>query len=362
MQKDHNPISLITYIRDIAREGQLREALANLQALRELLGLTLFQSQSHTIISLSGRFHSNAREHNDGILSGDEYKRENNKIRVALLSVIDEIEHDLNRGITPAFRSPSAETRPAIRTLLSPLNAVAPKHVFEKLIKGGQLLAIHWLEEGMQAARSVCKVRTSTGDGTGFVLAGGYLLTNSHVLPDKATVENATIIFNYEETSEGGIKPTSVYPLDSSECYFSPFEAYDYAYVKIKDNPQNPLSQWGALKLETQQKPKAEDALCIVQHPRGRPKAIAFGHQEVLSVWNHHLFYTVDTEPGSSGSPVFNLDWKVIALHHAGLTMEEGGFQINAQGDKAAANRGILIQEVMANLAKQGAVGHESKT
>ena len=27
--------------------------------------------------------------------------------------------------------------------------------------------------------------------------------------------------------------------------------------------------------------------------------------------------YTADTEPGSSGSPVFNNTWKLIALHHS---------------------------------------------
>ncbi len=28
--------------------------------------------------------------------------------------------------------------------------------------------------------------------------------------------------------------------------------------------------------------------------------------------------YTTDTEPGSSGSPCFNQNWELVALHHSG--------------------------------------------
>ena len=28
--------------------------------------------------------------------------------------------------------------------------------------------------------------------------------------------------------------------------------------------------------------------------------------------------YSTDTEPGSSGSPVFNQDWEIVGLHHRG--------------------------------------------
>jgi V8-like Glu-specific endopeptidase len=28
--------------------------------------------------------------------------------------------------------------------------------------------------------------------------------------------------------------------------------------------------------------------------------------------------YAVNTEPGTSGSPVFDKDWRLVALHHLG--------------------------------------------
>jgi len=51
---------------------------------------------------------------------------------------------------------------------------------------------------------------------------------------------------------------------------------------------------------------------------RGR---IAITANQVVNVFEHRLQYTTDTLPGSSGSPVFNDAWEVIALHHAGGNM-----------------------------------------
>lgn len=48
-----------------------------------------------------------------------------------------------------------------------------------------------------------------------------------------------------------------------------------------------------------------------------------------------------------------NNEWKVIALHHYGKNEEEGGVQINEAGDKRAANRGVLICNIMNELGKE---------
>jgi endonuclease G len=59
--------------------------------------------------------------------------------------------------------------------------------------------------------------------------------------------------------------------------------------------------------------------LTIIQHPSGGDKQIALRENQLLKIDTHTLWYRTDTSPGSSGSPVFNDVWQVVALHHSGV-------------------------------------------
>ena len=58
--------------------------------------------------------------------------------------------------------------------------------------------------------------------------------------------------------------------------------------------------------------------LNIIQHPLGWPKTIAIRNNLLTFRTERTLLYETDTEVGSSGSPVFNDDWQLVALHHWG--------------------------------------------
>ena len=53
-----------------------------------------------------------------------------------------------------------------------------------------------------------------------------------------------------------------------------------------------------------------------MQHPQGLPEKIALAHNLVRYVDAQVVQYWTDTEAGSSDSPVFYDDWRVVALHH----------------------------------------------
>jgi endonuclease G len=57
----------------------------------------------------------------------------------------------------------------------------------------------------------------------------------------------------------------------------------------------------------------------IIQHPQGRPKQVALRDNQVIDLLEDFLHYRADTEPGSSGAPVFNDFWELVGLHHSGV-------------------------------------------
>lgn len=81
----------------------------------------------------------------------------------------------------------------------------------------------------------------------------------------------------------------------------------------------------------------------IIQHPRGRLKELSLHDNKVTYVYDKVIRYTTDTEPGSSGSPVFNNQWDLVALHHAGWAEPDGG----------ATNEGVRMTEIVAYLREK---------
>ena len=58
--------------------------------------------------------------------------------------------------------------------------------------------------------------------------------------------------------------------------------------------------------------------MIILQHPDARPLKLAIGSVVEPNASANQVSYTVNTEPGSSGSPCFTSGLDVAALHHWG--------------------------------------------
>jgi hypothetical protein len=115
--------------------------------------------------------------------------------------------------------------------------------------------------------------------------------------------------------------------------------AFDYSLNKVDGDP---ASRFGYAKVDNVPLTSGE-AIYIVQHPDGRPKEIAQGAGPMVRVENHTIRYfdTLDTEPGSSGSPIYRAsDNKLVGLHHCG-----------GCDDPTSGNRGALMSDIYPEIA-----------
>lgn len=192
---------------------------------------------------------------------------------------------------------------------------------FEKIIDDNNLKPIAFLEQGIAVSKSVAHITLVNGElATGFLIAPDVLLTNCHVFTDKDKARSARVRFNYQTDLYGNFLPSDEYHCDPDSLFKNnPVEELDYAVVRIKGEPG---MKWGYLKL----KPinvKVNDKVNIIQHPAGGPKQIAMNDNEIKYVDKTVVQYITDTLPGSSGSPVFNDNWQIVALHHSGGNIPE---------------------------------------
>ena len=85
----------------------------------------------------------------------------------------------------------------------------------------------------------------------------------------------------------------------------------------------------------------------IIQHPGDGEKKLSYLANEVVYFGENRVQYLTDTEPGSSGSPVFDMQWRLIALHHSGGHLPEPG---SPSGYTYLRNEGIAIDAVVRGL------------
>jgi V8-like Glu-specific endopeptidase len=215
--------------------------------------------------------------------------------------------------------------------------------------KQSTLLPVSFLEVGLERAKAVARMDLGErGLGSGFLIEDDVLLTNNHVLEDKTQARVAKAQFNYQQTKSGLSASCDEYDLDP-DGLFKTSKDDDWTAVKVKSKDGKSAGEkWGSLKL-SEQNPKVDDFTIIIQHPNGGQKQIALYHNVIVSVDSAKgvVQYLTDTEPGSSGSPVFDTYWNVIALHHSGGWYREPGIDPK---QAFLRNEGIHINTVIAGL------------
>jgi len=241
---------------------------------------------------------------------------------------------------------------PAAVVAEEPAAMAAAGAILERVIKTEDFLGVGYLEGGVIAARGVGRVNIRDplgrllGYGTGSMVSPDLLLTNHHVLPDADTASASTIEFNYQDGPDGQPLEVKSFGFDTERFFLTETEL-DFTLVAVKGTDAA-LSSFGHNRLiEAEGKAIVGDFVTIVQHPSGEKKQIALRENRIVDLLENFLHYETDTEPGSSGSPVFNDQWEIVALHHASVPApdhtELGGI----------VNEGIRVSRLMQHIRAQ---------
>jgi Trypsin-like peptidase domain/Effector-associated domain 8 len=189
------------------------------------------------------------------------------------------------------------------------------RNLFKRLVKQG-------LEnfEGVTALSSVGRIESPSGTamGTGILVGRQLLLSCKHVFErifDNG-LDQAWVRFGYK-TGRYGVELGEVFKLDLKTIAnhnVQSDQALDYTLVEIVGKPEYPVALLSNDPLNTKQN------IRIIHHPQGEPVQISDIGQ-IVQVDKEYIKHNIKTDYGSSGAPIFDLSWHVVAIHRGALSL-----------------------------------------
>ena len=235
------------------------------------------------------------------------------------------------------------------------LTAVKTQNL-EKVWSETKYQSLEWLLNAVARTRCVARLGPNMfeGWGSGFLVDGSWiddswrdrnlLLTNAHVCTDDPAVQlqypypkgpeenTATFLGSLGE----GAKPIQI---DVNKVLWtSPPSELDASLLEIADVPI------GAEKAPRSKEIPSFDGwkekrVNILGHPQGLTLRVSLQDNDLVSVDERYLHYRTPTDPGSSGSPIFNQHWELVGLHHSA-------------SKEMQANEGIRLDRILEEIRK----------
>ncbi len=263
------------------------------------------------------------------------------------------------------------------KEMLSALSVEPLDFAFERAIGKNDSLYSNFIELIADAKRKVGRIVIKSGNknkgfATGFMVSENLLLTNWHVFNTTDDVEDSIVQFFHELDWQGNPQTAITFKF-KPELFFHSNQTLDYCLLALETldiKGEYPLHNIGYLYLDPtlgKLGNEGEEALNIIHHPNGDYKQLSIRENRFTKILSTSIWYESDTAPGSSGSPVFNDQWQVVALHHMGIAKknELGEYldknnqiipKVDHKIDSAKvhwiANEGIRISVILKDLFK----------
>jgi len=229
---------------------------------------------------------------------------------------------------------------------LVPVNG-SPAERLEKIVrKRAPFLAYDAFTQKLNSiGPRICRIEYPDGkaQGTGWLAGPDLLITAFHVIKDVAENKNgltyADIVCRFNYTTAAGAAAAAETTCGVAENWLidkSPFsqadlsasnaepgaEELDYAVIRLAKRVGDDVMPGGDTRgwIEIPASPavmSTDDFMIIAQHPQGRALELAFGEVLSYNTTASRLRYDINTEPGSSGSPCFDITLAPVGVHHA---------------------------------------------
>jgi len=181
--------------------------------------------------------------------------------------------------------------------------------------------------------RQVCLLEMDgRGIGTGFLIGPDIILIASHIIEHSISDKNEPIEeriqvrFDFAFSPDtGSVAEGTTFNFAENDCLlgFSEVDDLDVSVLRLAESaglekPEGCQIARGWVEMrEASIETEPGQPLAIIQHPSAGPLKISVNSSaiEESTENGHHLFYRISTLPGSSGSPCFDMNWRLVALH-----------------------------------------------
>lgn len=204
--------------------------------------------------------------------------------------------------------------------------------------------------------------KKGTLQACGFLIGGGLFITNHHVISSLEDALHAVIFFDRELDRNRRPLNTTAFKLDPALFFItSPTQKLDYTVIALGERVSGnaTLAELGCCPLSPAlDKHILGMNLNIVQFPFAQFKQVTTRNNLLTYRTTNTLVYETETRIGSSGSPIFNDMWEVVALHQcsepcmANTDILDSVNQYDDEGFPIFANEGIRISLIHESLAQ----------